>query len=305
MSARVVFMGTPHAALPTLEALVDRHEVGLVLTRPDKPQGRSADPVPPPVKTRAMELGLTVAQPERTRDILEHLVGHGPFAVGVVVAYGHILRPEVLELAPHGFLNIHFSLLPRWRGAAPVARALMAGDPMSGVTIMKMDEGLDTGAVLTAQAVDIAADETAGELTDRLAHLGARLLVDSLDRYLAGEMDPVPQSDEGLTHAEKLGAADRPIDPGGEVGDVINQVRALAPEPTATLRIDGEDHKIFSVRRSDNSPPPGTWQIVEGMPLVGLADGGIELVSLQPPGKTPQDGAAWARGRRRVSGTVG
>lgn len=305
MSARVVFMGTPHAALPTLEALVDRHEVGLVVTRPDKPHGRSAEPVPPPVKTRAMELGLTVCQPKRSRDILEHLVGHDPFDVGVVVAYGHILRPEVLELAPHGFLNIHFSLLPRWRGAAPVARALMAGDPMSGVTIMKMDEGLDTGAVLTAQAVDIAPEETAGELTDRLAHLGARLLVDALDRYLAGDLDPVPQSDEGLTHADKLRPSDRPIDPGGNVGDVINQVRALAPEPAATLRIDGEDHKIFSVRRSDISPPPGTWQIVEGIPLVGLSDGGIALVSLQPPGKNPQDGAAWARGRRRVSGTVG
>ena len=305
MTVPLVFLGTPEAAIPTLEALAGNYEVALVVTQPDRPQGRSGKPVPPPVKVIAQELEIPVAQPERGRDIGNLLEEHGPFDLGVVVAYGRILRPEVLELPRHGFLNVHFSLLPRWRGAAPVARALMAGDPMTGVTIMKMDEGLDTGGVLTAQAIDIDPEENAGELTDRLARLGARLLAESIDRYLAEELEVVPQSDEGLAYAEKITAADRPIDPSDDVTTVINQVRALAPAPAATLSIDGEDHKVLSARTAGKSPPQGRWQILDGVPLVGLADGGIELVSLQPPGKTPQEGSAWARGRRRDAGAIG
>lgn len=305
MTASVVFLGTPEAALPTLDALVERHHVGLVITQPDRPRGRSGKPVPPPVKERARALDIPVAQPERSADISGFLDDHGPFEVGVVVAYGRILRSETLDLPRHGFLNVHFSLLPRWRGAAPVARALMAGDPMSGVTIMKMDQGLDTGAVLTAQAVDIGPEENAGQLTDRLSRLGARLLIDSLDSYLSGGLEPVPQSDEGLTYADKIEAGDRPIDTSDGTTAIVNKVRALAPEPAATLAIDGEDHKILAVRSSDQSPPQGRWQILDGVPVVGLSDGGIELVELQPPGKNPLDGASWARGRRRDAGTIG
>jgi methionyl-tRNA formyltransferase len=297
-------MGTPEAALPTLETLVQRHQVELVLTQPDRPQGRSAKPMPPPVKVRSQELGVAVAQPVGRRDIHEILEELGPFDAGVVVAYGRILRPEVLDLPRQGFLNVHFSLLPRWRGAAPVARALMAGDPMSGVTIMEMDEGLDTGPVLTAQAVDIGPEENAGKLTERLSRLGARLLADSLEPYLAGLLKPVPQSEDGLTYADKIGPADRPINPAADVGHVVNQVRGLAPEPAATLAIDGEDHKILTVRPAKQSPPQGRWQVIDGVPVVGLADGGLELVAIQPPGKKLLDGAAWARGRRRDAGTI-
>lgn len=304
MTTRLVFMGTPEAALPTLETLADRHQVDLVVTQPDRPRGRSGKAMAPPVKVRAMELGIPVAQPERSTEIHDALERVGALDVGVVVAFGRILRPEVLEMPRHGFLNAHFSLLPRWRGASPVARALMAGDPMSGVTIMKMDEGLDTGPVLTAQAVDIEPEENAGELTNRLSRLGARLLADSIGAFIAGDLVPVPQSDEGLTYAAKIGPADRPISPAGEVAEVVNQVRALAPEPAATLTIDGDIHKIIAVRPVTQSPAPGTWQIVDGVPLVGLADGGIELVTLQSPGKTALDGAAWARGRRRDAGTI-
>ncbi|HSM44083.1 MAG TPA: methionyl-tRNA formyltransferase, partial [Acidimicrobiia bacterium] len=178
--ARVVFLGTPGAAVPTLETLIAEHEVGLVVTQPDRPQGRSSKPVPPPVKVSASAHDIGVAQPQ-TREELARVIGHhAPFDVGIVVAYGRILRPEVLELPGNGMLNVHFSLLPRWRGAAPVARALMAGDEMTGVTIIKLDEGLDTGPVLTAQAIDISKSDNAGELTDRLARLGARLVANVL-----------------------------------------------------------------------------------------------------------------------------
>lgn len=302
---RVAFLGTPQAAVPTLEALASAHDVVLAITQPDRPKGRSKRPHPPPVKETAGHIGIPVAQPRAKGEIEEALEGAGPLDLGVVVAYGRILTPVALQIPAHGMLNVHFSLLPRWRGAAPVSRALMAGDAMTGVTIMKLDEGLDTGPILTAQAVDILAGENAGELTDRLAPLGARLLIGSVDDYVSGELQPVPQSDDGATYAAKLEADDRPIDPAGRVADVLGQIRGLAPSPAATLRIDDEPHKVLSARRSETSPPQGRWQIVANSPVVGLADGGIEIVSLQPPGKTVQDGRAWANGRRTDAGTVG
>jgi methionyl-tRNA formyltransferase len=167
--ARVVFLGTPEAAVPALDSLTQRHEIPLVVTQPDRTQGRSKRPVPSPVKRLASAKGLTVAQPEDRSELAKQFEDHGPFDVGVVVAYGRILRPEILEAPDRGLLNAHFSLLPRWRGAAPVARALMAGDAMTGVTIMKLDEGLDTGPILTAQAIDIPPGVDAGQLTESLA----------------------------------------------------------------------------------------------------------------------------------------
>jgi len=303
--ARVVFLGTPEAAVPTLEQLHRQHELSLVVTQPDRPKGRSKRPVPPPVKVAAAKLGLDIAQPENRAGLATTVGGHGPFDVGVVVAYGRIIRPEVLALPEHGMLNVHFSLLPRWRGAAPVARAIMAGDPMTGVTLLKLDEGLDTGPVLTAQAVDILEGETGGELTTRLADLGARLLSDVIGQYLDGALQPVNQTDEGLTYADKITAEDRPISVDAEVATVINQVRGLAPSPAATLAIDGQPHKILGVRAAATHPEPGTWVEVDGAPIIGLADGGLEITELQPSGKSLQTGDDWARGRRRDGGRVG
>lgn len=302
--ARVVFLGTPGAAIPTLERLAEEHDVGLVVTQPDRPQGRSRKPTPPPVKNRAGSLGLEVAQPGSRAQLVEAIAERGPFDVGLVVAYGRILPPRVLEAPTHGMLNVHFSLLPRWRGAAPVARALMAGDPMTGVTIIKLDEGLDTGPVVTAQAVDIPERVDAGELTTMLAHLGARLLATVLDPYLSGDLEPVAQTDEGVSYAAKIGSDDRPIDLGSGAASVVSQVRGLAPSPGATLEIDGELHKILEVEPSDESVSPGTWAKRDGRPIVGLANESIELVRLQPPGKTPQNGADWVNGRRRDGGDV-
>jgi methionyl-tRNA formyltransferase len=302
--ARVVFLGTPEEAVPTLTALHQTQEIGLVVTQPDRPKGRSRRPVPPPVKNAALELGLTVAQPESRAELAEGIAEHGPFDVGVVVAYGRILRPEVLEQPAHGFVNVHFSLLPRWRGAAPVARALMAGDPMTGVSIIVLEEGLDTGPVLTAQAIDILPDDNAGTLTDRLATVGARLLAEVLPDYLTGELRPVPQTDEGATYAEKIEPEDRVIDPSADVDTVVAQVRGLAPVPGATLVIDGTPHKILAVRPASHEVAAGSWVAVGDRPIVGLGDGAIEVVTIQPPGRNPMSGEDWLRGLRRKGGNV-
>jgi methionyl-tRNA formyltransferase len=302
--ARVVFLGTPEEAVPTLTALHQTQEIGLVVTQPDRPKGRSRRPVPPPVKNAALELGLTVAQPESRAELAEGIAEHGPFDVGVVVAYGRILRPEVLEQPAHGFVNVHFSLLPRWRGAAPVARALMAGDPMTGVSIIVLEEGLDTGPVLTAQAIDILPDDNAGTLTDRLATVGARLLAEVLPDYLTGELRPVPQTDEGATYAEKIEPEDRVIDPSADVDTVVAQVRGLAPVPGATLVIDGTPHKILAVRPASHEMAAGSWVAVGDRPIVGLGDGAIEVVTIQPPGRNPMSGEDWLRGLHRKGGNV-
>jgi methionyl-tRNA formyltransferase len=180
----------------------------------------------------------------------------------------------------------------------------MAGDRMTGVTIIKLDEGLDTGPVLTAQMIDIPGSDDAGALTIRLAGIGARLLAGVLPGYLAGAVVPVPQSDDGVTYAEKLEPGDRLIDPSSTRAQVIAQVRGLAPTPGATLDIDGTRHKILAVQFSDESVSQGTWQVVEGRPLAGLGDGAIELVRLQAPGKNPMAGPEWARGLRREDGII-
>jgi methionyl-tRNA formyltransferase len=302
--ARVVFLGTPQAAVPTLESLAAEHDVALIITQPDRRRGRSGTPQAPPVKATAEAHGLQVSQPTKSGDIASVIDAAGPFAVGVVVAYGRILRPEVLALPERGLLNIHFSLLPRWRGAAPVARALMAGDEMTGVTIIKLDEGLDTGPVLTAQAVDIPPDDDAGALTDRLAHLGGRLLLEVLPRYLAGDLEPVPQTDDGLVYADKIEKEERPIAPDTAAPAVVAKVRGLAPEPAATLEIDGDPHKILTARLHDAKVEQGHWSVVDGVPVVGFPGGGVELVILQPPGKKAMSGADWVRGRRSSQGAV-
>ncbi len=302
--ARVVFLGTPEAAVPTLKRLHRDHEVVLVVTQPDRPKGRSGTPSPPPVKETAVEARLPVAQPETSHQLADAIAAHGPFDVGVVVAYGRILRPGILEAPARGIINVHFSLLPRWRGAAPVARALMAGDTMTGVTIMKVDEGLDTGPILTAQAIDIPPGDDAGALTDRLADLGARLLGDILPRYLAGEIEAVTQSDEGLTYAGKITKSDRPIDIEGPADAAVAKVRGLAPAPAASLVIDGQPHKILSSMTHDARLEPGTWAVVAGRPVAALGDGSVELVRIQAPGRRPMSGKEWVNGLDHDHGVV-
>jgi methionyl-tRNA formyltransferase len=301
---RVAFLGTPGAAVPTLRALAEHHEVALVITRPDRPRGRSGSPLPPPVKEVAMELGLRVSQPEGRAGIAAELASIEGLDVGVVVAYGQILDRGALGVPRHGMLNLHFSLLPRWRGAAPVARALLAGDPMTGVTIIRLDEGLDTGPVLTAQAVDIGPEETAGELTERLAVVGAGLLLEVMPGFVDGETIPVTQSESGMTYAGKLEPGERPLEVSGAALDAVRRIRALSPEPGATLVIDLVPHQVLRARLHPSPVPPGTWAEFDGRPAVGFADGAVELVEVQPPGKRLMTGAAWLAGRRQRSGLV-
>jgi methionyl-tRNA formyltransferase len=302
---RIVFFGTPEEAVPALEAVAERHEVSLVITRADRPRGRKGRPQPPPVKEAATGLGIPFAQPETRAGIVEALRDHGPFDLGVVVAYGRILPPEVLEVPRQGMLNLHFSLLPRWRGAAPVARALMAGDRMTGVTIIQLDEGLDTGPVLTAQLVDVHPAETSGSLTARLAAIGARLLVSVIPGYTSGEVVPVPQSDDGVTFADKITAEDRNLDNVTDPAEFVARVRGLAPRPGAVLTLDGQPHQIHAARSVDVSVEIGKWVSVEGHPVVGLAGGAVAVVTIQPPGKRPMGGDAWLRGVRRAEGSAG
>ena len=301
---RIFFLGTPDAAVPTFSALAERFDVSLVVTQPDRPKGRSGKPAPSAVKMAALDLSIEVAQPESASELLEAVVAKGKFDLGVVVAYGRILKPEILELPHKGLLNVHFSLLPRWRGAAPVERALMAGDPMSGVTIIKLDEGLDTGGVLTAQAVDIAEGENGGDLIGRLAFLGARLVADVIPGYLAGEVEPVPQTDEGLEYAAKITSEDRVLSIEAEPGDFVNRIRALAPKPGATLDIDGETFRILQARVLEEGPVQGQWTASSGAMIAGIGSGAVEITVMQPPGKKPMDSAAWLRGARKDQGKV-
>ncbi len=302
--SRVAFLGTPEAALPALRSLVAGHDIPVVITQPDRQKGRGRAITSPPVKIEADRLGLRVHQPSSSGEVEEALVSAGDLDVAVVVAYGRILRTEALAVPAHGMLNLHFSLLPRWRGAAPVSRALMAGDPMTGVTIFRLDEGLDTGPVLNAQAVDIDEEETAGELTTRLATLGARLIAGAIPPYLDGRLEPVPQSDEGLVYASKIEPGERVIRVDGSRVEEVNRVRALSPEPGATLVIDGEAHQVLQARLHEAMPKPGRWIDGGGVPVAGLSDGGVELVTVLPAGKRPMSGQAWLRGLRRSGGLI-
>lgn len=298
-------MGTPAAAVPSLRAMASDTDIAKVITQPDRPRGRSQTPQPSPVKEAAGELRLSVGQPETDAELSAMVDGLGEFDAGVVVAYGRILRASVLQAPRLGWLNVHFSLLPRWRGAAPVERAIMAGDTMTGVTIIELDEGMDTGPVLTAQAVDIGPEETGGALTSRLALVGADLLSRSLSGYIDATSTPITQTDEGATHAAKLTRDDRLIDVQGTVVDALDRIRALAPVPGATVRIDGRPFKVLAARRIEGGPRTGTWFNESGRPIVGLGDGAVELTMLQPPGKNPLGGQDWLRGVRADGGTVG
>jgi methionyl-tRNA formyltransferase len=293
-----VFMGTPEASVPALRALHEIADVRLVITRPDRPRGRRRRLQSPPIKDTALDLGLAVAQPDRSGDLAPLLRGLGPIDVGVVAAFGTILRPEALSIPHRGFLNVHFSLLPRWRGAAPVERALMAGDEVTGVTIMAMDAGLDTGGGVATRSVTIAPTETGGELTERLAEVGARLLTDCIGPWVRGEVSPVPQPKAGITYADKIRPEDRRLTVLLTPEELVNTVRALAPEPGAQLDIDGEPHKILAAETIRGAQKPGSWSTDNDHPTLGVRGGVVAITLIQPPGKRPMSGGAWLRGRR-------
>jgi methionyl-tRNA formyltransferase len=292
---RTAFLGTPAAAVPTLERLVDVAEVDVVLTRPDRARGRSRQPQPSPVKVAALARGLNVVEVGRGPDIDPHLF---EVDIAVVVAFGVIIPSKVLTAPKHGFVNVHFSLLPRWRGAAPVYAAIAAGDEETGVSIMRLDEGLDSGPVLAARPVVIGSDETAGALTDRLADLGSSLLIETILDLEAGRIVPVPQDEAGSTYAPRLGAADRQIDLSLSAAENVRRIRALAPEPGAVLLIGGAPLAVMSAWTSDEELPIGQFRRDGERLLVGSGGDALELGRVRPAGKKEMSAGDWARGWR-------
>lgn len=298
---RVAFFGTPAFAVPTLEALLrERFQVQLVVTRPDRPQGRSRSTlVPPPVKTIALEAGLEVLQPDRpVGDVFHRALEHARPDVGVVVAYGHILKPEILAVPRLGMINVHASLLPRLRGAAPIQWALLNGDAVSGVSIMQMEAGLDSGPVLHAVRTPIIEGETAGELTARLAEVGAEALVDALSLLGAGAARPRVQDHAAATFAPKIGRESAHLDWSGDAVDVARKVRAMDPEPGAWTFLDGQTFKCFGAIPVDGGDAPG--QVLAAGPKIRIAcgTGAIEVSEVQPAGKARMSASAWSAGRR-------
>lgn len=298
----IAFFGTPEFAVPSLLALLgEGFEVVVVVTRPDRPHGRShSELVPPPVKVTASDEGLPVLQPERpdTPEFIEALRSYAP-ELGVVAAYGHILKPPLLALPPYGMVNVHASLLPKLRGAAPIQHAILQGQAETGVSIMQMDEGLDTGPVLLRVPTPIAPDETGGELTTRLAELGALALVEALTLIASGAAAPEPQDQAQATYAPKITRELARIRWTDAADDVARQVRAMDPHPGAWSTIHGREIKLFGPQPADLPPgtPPGGVTETDPALVVATGRGALQFLDVQPAGKTRMAAHAWVRGR--------
>ncbi len=307
---RAVFFGSPEFAVPSLHALREVAEVALVVTQPDRRAGRGLRLRPPPVKEAALAAGLPVVQPagplRREAGFLEALQEARP-DVAVVAAYGKLLPRRVLEAPTHGCVNVHASLLPRWRGASPVHRAIVAGDRQTGVCLMRMDEGLDTGPVLACRSTDIGPDETAGELTERLARLGAELLGEALPRYVRGELRPQPQPAEGVTLAPRLTREDGRIDWNRPARAVHDLVRGMHPWPGAWCEVDGQllkVHRTALAQETGELGAPGTIVALEdGAPLVACGQGAVRLLTLQWAGRRRLEAPAFVAGAGWSVGT--
>lgn len=303
---RLVFAGTPEAALPALDALLaSRHEVVAVLTRPDAPAGRGRAPTPSPVRRRAAEAGvpaLTPARPSEPRFLAE-LAALAPDCCPVV-AYGALIPAAALAVPPHGWVNLHFSLLPAWRGAAPVQHALLAGDEVTGATTFRLEEGLDTGPVYGVLTETIRADDTAGSLLDRLAHAGARLLVQTLDGIEDGRLAPVPQPADGVSYAPKITPADVQVDWAAPALRVDRLVRAATPAPGAWTTFRGQRLKCGPVRLAPDGGPLAPGEIHAGREdvLVGTGSVPVRLGEVGPAGRAAMPAVAWARGARPQPG---
>jgi methionyl-tRNA formyltransferase len=291
---RVVFMGTPEFSVPVLDALVDAgHEIAAVYCQPPRPAGRGKKDRPTPVHARAEALGLEVRHPVSLKGAEEQAAFAALEAdVAVVVAYGLILPQAVLDAPKHGCLNIHASLLPRWRGAAPIHRAIMAGDAETGICIMQMEAGLDTGPVLLRQSTPIGAEETTAGLHDRLSEMGAGLIVEAL-ACLPG-LTPEVQPDEGVTYAAKIDKGEAQIDWSQPAEEVDRKIRGLSPFPGAWCEIDGQRVKLLASRLAKGIGEAG--EVLDDSLTVACGSGAVELLRLQRAGKAAQDREVFLRG---------
>jgi methionyl-tRNA formyltransferase len=307
---RIVFLGTPDVAVPALEALVaaDDVDVVAVVTNPDRPKGRSKQPVPPPVKVAAERHGLPVWQPVKAREMVDDLAALDVDACAIV-AYGALLPKDVLDAGGHGFVNLHFSLLPRWRGAAPVQHAIRAGDAVTGVTCFVLDEGMDTGAVLATAEEPIHPDDSSGTLLARLADLGAPVLLDALRRLVAGET-PTPQPGEGATLAPKVTPDDTAIDWNATAREVADLARSADPAPGAHTTFRDKRLKLWRATPVDevagdpvpDGAPGEVVVVTKRGAVVACGTGAVRLDEVQPEGKGRTDGAGFVNGQRPETG---
>lgn len=305
---RVVFMGTPGFAVPILEGLLAEHEVLAVVTQPDRPAGRGRSLRPPPVKEVAVAHGLPVLQPASLRGeplLLKHLRDLAPQAI-VVAAFGLLLPPEVLALPAKGCLNVHASLLPRHRGAAPIPAAILAGDRETGVTIMLMDEGLDTGPILSQVRCPIREEDTAGTLAERLAWLGRDLLLETLPGWVAGEIAPRPQEEGAAAYAPPLRTADAEIRWTKPAERLAREVRAFHPWPGSYTFWRGQRLKVLRAfpAAGDMDGVPGQVVLLEGWLGVVTGKGVLVLEEVQPAGRRPMSAEAFLRGQRDLVGSI-
>ena len=307
---RLLFAGTPAAAVPSLEALLaSRHEVVAVLTRPDARSGRGRSSAPSEIKARALEAGLEVLTPQRPRDedfqarLAELAVDAAP-----VVAYGALIPPALLDVPTHGWVNLHFSLLPAWRGAAPVQRALMAGDDVTGATTFRLEEGLDTGPVFGILTETVRPRDTAGDLLGRLAVAGAGLMVATLDGIETGTLHAVPQPAEGVSLAPKVTVEEAEVDWSLPAVAVDRRVRGVTPAPGAWTAWRGERlglGPVTPVTTPDDGsglPAPGELRVTKRAVTVGTATGAVALGEVRPAGKRAMAATDWARGARPQPG---
>jgi methionyl-tRNA formyltransferase len=301
---RLIFMGTPDFAVPTLIEIVGRgHEVAAVYTRAPKPAGRKLQPRPSPIEHTARHFGLPVLTPRtlRTDEELEAFRGHNADAA-VVVAYGLILPVPILEAVPLGCFNLHASLLPRWRGAAPINRAIMAGDAETGVCLMKMAEGLDTGPIAMAERMSIGTDMTAGDLHDALARRGADLMVRALGALERGTLHLTPQSNEGVTYAVKIDKGETRIDWAKPWKKVHDHCRGLSPFPGAWFELADQRIKVLRSTCGEGSGAPGT--VLDDRLTIACGEGAVRLIEVQRAGKQPMKAEEFLRGTAVAPGTV-
>ena len=295
-------MGSPEFAVPSLEALAHNFKITGVVTQPDRPAGRGRSLTPPPVKILALELGLPIMQPVRIRqpEAMQQLQVWAPDVI-VVAAFGQILRQNVLDLPPNGCINVHASLLPRWRGAAPIQAAILHGDQETGVSIMRMDAGIDTGPVYRKQALKIRPDDTAASLSQRLSKLGADVLLDTLPEILDGNLSPQPQDESQATYAAMLKKEDGELDFSQPAQSLANKVRAFSPWPGAFTTWQGQPLKIHQARaelRASSPHAAGQCVILDGYPAIATPNGYLVFDNLQPAGKKAMDGKAFLAGAR-------
>ena len=305
---RIVFMGTPEFAVPCLQKLIDcGHEVTGVFTQPDKPQGRKMILTPPPVKVLAENNGIKVYQPEKMRDgtALDMLREANPELV-IVVAYGKILPKEILEFPQYGCINIHASLLPLLRGAAPIQWSIINGFAKTGVTSMQMDEGLDTGDMLIKGEIEIGENETAGELHDRLSVLGADILEETIEALLKGELSAEKQNHDEFTYAPMLSKELSPVDWNMSAAEIHNKIRGLSPWPSANTTLGGKKIKLHkTVLAAEKGSKPGEIIVADKRLVVTCGDlNCIEILELQAEGKKSMNAADFLRGNSVEIGTV-